>query len=155
MRGMSMGGTHRSIWHQSCQTFRRKLKFRINFADKRTMSETVGRENGLCTIKEVSRQTGVPSHTLRFWESRFGEILQPPRTSGGQRRYDEKSIETVRLIRSLVYEQGMTLAGARREMEQRQGVKDAIQQKEMEIILSEITELVRERLISAIDEPKG
>lgn len=118
------------------------------------MKEMVGQEgdsngNGLCSIKEVSRQTGVPSHTLRFWESRFGEFLQPCRTPGGQRRYDGKAVEAIRLIQSLVYEQGMTLAGARRELEQRQGVKDAVKQKEMEIILSEITELVRERLMSA------
>lgn len=108
--------------------------------------------NGLYSIKEVSRQTGVPSHTLRFWESRFGEFLQPRRTPGGQRRYDGKAVEAVRSIQSLVYEQGMTLAGARRELEQREGVKDAIQQKEMEIILSEITQLVRERLLS-IERP--
>lgn len=105
--------------------------------------------NGLYSIKEVSGQTGVPSHTLRFWESRFGDFLRPRRTSGGQRRYDEKAVEAVRLIRSLVHEQGMTLAGARRALEQRQGVSDMLQQREMEVILSEITELVRERLMNA------
>ncbi len=119
------------------------------------MSETVGRENGLYSIKEVSRQTGVPPHTLRFWESKFGDFLRPCRTPGGQRRYDGKAVEAVRLIQGLVYDQGMTLAGARRELEQRQGVKDVIQQKEMEIILSEITELVRERLMSSTAEETG
>ena len=41
-----------------------------------------------------------------------GKFLQPRRTPGGQRRYDGKAVEAVRLIQSLVYEQGMTLAGA-------------------------------------------
>lgn len=104
------------------------------------------------SIKEVSEITGVPPHTLRFWEKRMGGLIAPRRTPGGQRRYDPQTVERIRLLKELVYAQGLTLSGARRELEQRQGVAEMLQQREMEIILSEITEMVRERLLSSTNE---
>ena len=41
------------------------------------------------TIGEVSHMTGVPIHTLRYWESEFADYFSPIRTPGRQRRYDE------------------------------------------------------------------
>ena len=54
-------------------------------------------EPGL-NIAALSRRTGVPAHTLRKWEQRYG-ALTPTRTAGGQRRYSEVDVARVRWLR--------------------------------------------------------
>jgi PAS domain S-box-containing protein len=61
-------------------------------------------------VGEVARRTGVGVSTLRAWERRFG-ILEPVRTSSGQRRYAEDDVERIGAICRLVAE-GLTLAAA-------------------------------------------
>ena len=51
------------------------------------------------TIKQVSHLTGIPTHTLRFWEKEFDGILVPLRTQGGQRRYNSESISLIESIK--------------------------------------------------------
>ena len=63
-------------------------------------------------IREVSELLDIPVPTLRFWESRFGE-LRPRRNSGGTRFYTPGDIETIRLIRFLVHERGLKIDAAR------------------------------------------
>ena len=65
------------------------------------------------TIGEVSELTGVPIHTLRYWESEFGDYFSPLRTSGRQRRYDEQAVDRVLEIKSLLKEEKYSIAGAR------------------------------------------
>jgi len=65
------------------------------------------------TIGEVSELTGVPIHTLRYWESEFDGYFSPLRTSGRQRRYDELSVERVLEIKTLLKEEKYSIAGAR------------------------------------------
>lgn len=50
------------------------------------------------SIRVVSRLTGVPAHTLRMWERRYG-FPMPKRSKGGARLYDESDVTTLRLIR--------------------------------------------------------
>jgi DNA-binding transcriptional MerR regulator len=71
----------------------------------------------LFSISQVHALTGVPKPTLRFWEKEFKEFLDPLRTSGNQRRYDEKAIENVKKINHLVKVEGYTLEGARKKLE--------------------------------------
>ena len=54
-------------------------------------------EPGL-NIAALARKTGVPAHTLRKWEQRYG-VLSPARTSGGQRRYSEVDVARVTWLR--------------------------------------------------------
>src|SRR5579862_4403617 len=61
-------------------------------------------------VGEVARRTGVGVSTLRAWERRFG-VIEPVRTSSGQRRYTEGDVERVAAICRLVAE-GLTLAAA-------------------------------------------
>jgi DNA-binding transcriptional MerR regulator len=68
------------------------------------------------TIAEVARMLQVTSSMLRYWEKEFG--LDPRRTEKGFRRYNEKDIETFRLIRHLVKVKGLTLAGARQKLKE-------------------------------------
>ncbi len=69
-------------------------------------------------IGDVSQIAGVEAHVLRFWESEF-PTLKPRKTSSGQRQYRRKDVETVLRIRHLLYEEGYTIAGARKALRNR------------------------------------
>nr|WP_300144988.1 MerR family transcriptional regulator [Propionicimonas sp.] len=55
----------------------------------------------MVTIKKAAELTGVPEHTLRAWERRYG-LVAPHRTAAGYRLYDEAALERIRLMHSLV-----------------------------------------------------
>jgi DNA-binding transcriptional MerR regulator len=65
------------------------------------------------TIGEVSDLTGVPIHTLRYWETEFNGYFSPLRTSGRQRRYNEDAVGRVQEIKTLLKEEKYSIAGAR------------------------------------------
>ena len=81
------------------------------------MPEAVSNHNNLYSISQVNALTGVPKPTLRFWEKEFSEHLEPLRTSGNQRRYDEQTVDTIRRINHLVKVEGYTLEGAKKKLE--------------------------------------
>ena len=66
-------------------------------------------------IGEVSRLCRLPAYVLRFWETEFPQ-LKPVKSSTGQRMYRRKDVETVVRIKSLLYEEGFTIAGARQQL---------------------------------------
>jgi len=66
-------------------------------------------------IREVCEIVGVEAHVLRFWETEFPD-LSPPKSRTGQRTYRPKDIELLLRIRKLLYEEGFTIAGARRQL---------------------------------------
>ncbi len=65
------------------------------------------------TMREAARLASVPAHTLRYWETRFGD-LRPSRLAGGHRRYMRADLELILEIKDLVHRRKMTVAGARR-----------------------------------------
>ena len=67
------------------------------------------------SIKEVSELCEVKSHTLRFWEKEF-DTLKPETRKGSRRVYQKDDLLMVRQIRSLLYEEGLTIAGAKRRL---------------------------------------
>jgi DNA-binding transcriptional MerR regulator len=67
------------------------------------------------SIKEVSELCEVKSHTLRFWEKEF-DTLKPETRVGSRRVYQKDDILMVRQIRSLLYEEGLTIAGANKRL---------------------------------------
>jgi DNA-binding transcriptional MerR regulator len=67
------------------------------------------------SISEVSELTGVKAHVLRYWESEFPS-LRPRKGRAGSRRYRQRDIEEVQAIRSLLYDQGFKIAGARKHL---------------------------------------
>ena len=69
------------------------------------------------TIGEVGTLCDVKSHVLRYWEQEFTQ-LKPTKRRGNRRYYQRHDIELIRLIRSLLYEQGFTIAGARQQLVQ-------------------------------------
>jgi DNA-binding transcriptional MerR regulator len=75
-------------------------------------------EKALFRIGEVSRLTGTKAFVLRYWETEF-PALQPVKSASGHRLYRREDIETVFEIKRLLYEQGFTIAGARRYLGER------------------------------------
>jgi DNA-binding transcriptional MerR regulator len=69
------------------------------------------------TIGEVSELTGVPIHTLRFWESEFSTYFSPIRTNGRQRRYNEEAVDRVLNIKFLLKEEKYSIAGAKQVLD--------------------------------------
>ena len=69
----------------------------------------------LFRIGEVSRLTATKQFVLRYWESEF-PMLQPVKTPKGHRLYRRQDIDTVFQIKRLLYDEGFTIAGARRHL---------------------------------------
>jgi DNA-binding transcriptional MerR regulator len=76
-------------------------------------------EKALFRIGEVSRLTETKTFVLRFWESEF-PTLQPVKSPSGHRLYRREDIETVFQIKRLLYEEGFTIAGARKHLGEKQ-----------------------------------
>ena len=70
-------------------------------------------------IREVSKLTSTKAYVLRYWETEF-PILKPERKSG-QRLYRRKDVETVFKIKHLLYDEGFTIEGARRQLREKAG----------------------------------
>jgi DNA-binding transcriptional MerR regulator len=67
------------------------------------------------TIGEVSELCDVKAHVLRYWEQEFPQ-LKPVKRRGNRRYYQHHDVLTVRQIRSLLYDQGFTISGARQQL---------------------------------------
>ena len=67
------------------------------------------------TIGEVSELCGVKPHVLRYWEQEFPQ-LKPIKRRGNRRYYQRQDVILIRQIRSLLYEQGFTIGGARLQL---------------------------------------
>lgn len=70
-------------------------------------------------IGEVSELTDLPHHVIRFWEKEFPQ-LSPRKTSSGHRIYSQKDIQTIMLIKELLYENKFTIKGAKELIESNQ-----------------------------------
>ena len=78
-------------------------------------------DNSYKTISEVvkilnlksKKGDSLPTHTLRFWEKEFKQI-KPKILTGNRRYYDKKNIELLKKIHFLLKEQGMTINGAKK-----------------------------------------
>jgi DNA-binding transcriptional MerR regulator len=72
-------------------------------------------DKNLYRIGEVSRITDTKPFVLRYWETEF-PMLQPVKSPKGHRLYRRKDVDTVLLIKRLLYDEGFTIAGARRHL---------------------------------------
>lgn len=69
-------------------------------------------------ISDVAAAAGVEAHVLRYWESEFPELM-PRKSKSGRRLYSSRDIEVVMEIRSLLYGEGFSIAGARKRLQKR------------------------------------
>jgi DNA-binding transcriptional MerR regulator len=98
------------------------------------------------TIGEVSELCGVKPHVLRYWEQEFPS-LKPVKRRGNRRYYQRHDVLLIRQIRSLLYEQGYTIGGARQKLEGEEAKDDANQSqqliKQMRIELEELLQILK------------
>jgi len=97
------------------------------------------------TIGEVSELCGVKPHVLRYWEQEFPQ-LKPVKRRGNRRYYQRQDVLMIRQIRSLLYEQGYTIGGARQRLSGEEAKDDASQVRQLVRQLSVELEQVLELL---------
>ena len=74
--------------------------------------KTIGEVVKLLELKSKTNQPA-PTHTIRFWEKQFKQ-LKPKILNGKRRYYDKKNIELLKKIHFLLKEQGMTIKGVKK-----------------------------------------
>ncbi len=78
------------------------------------------------TIGEVSQLCAVKAHVLRYWEQEF-PMLKPMKRRGNRRYYQRQDVILIRQIRSLLYEHGYTISGARQKLNGDDAQEDSTQ----------------------------
>ena len=77
--------------------------------------KTIGEVTKLLNL--IDKKTGKPqTHTIRYWEKQFRQI-KPVIMAGNRRYYSEKNINTIKLIMNLLKNQGMTIKGVKKILE--------------------------------------
>ena len=77
------------------------------------------------SITEVAELTSIKPHVLRYWETEF-KALRPKKNRAGNRTYRAGDIKLIRLIKKLLYEEGYTIAGAKKKIVQVKANPDSV-----------------------------
>ena len=93
-------------------------------------------------IGEASRIIGVEPYVLRYWESEFPQI-RPQRAGSNQRTYQRKDLETLLEIKRLLYDEKMTIEGARQRLKQDRASKMTIDRQFVQSIKNELTDILK------------
>lgn len=88
-------------------------------------------------IGHVAKHLGVEPYVLRFWEEEFPQAAAA-RTTKGQKYYTEQHVRMLERIRHLLYEEKLTIKGARQKLENLEALRGPL-----EIIRSELEEIRR------------
>jgi len=97
-------------------------------------------------IGEASRIIGVEPYVLRFWESEFPQ-LRPRRADSRQRTYQRRDLEILLEIKRLLYEEKLTIEGARQRLDDKSpaptAAKPGIDKSLLEYLHSELNQLLK------------
>ncbi len=98
------------------------------------------------TIGEVSNLCAVKSHVLRYWEQEFPQ-LKPVKRRGNRRYYQRQDVLIIRQIRSLLYDEGFTIGGARQRLTGEAAKSDVTQSqqiiKQIRLELEQVLKILR------------
>jgi DNA-binding transcriptional MerR regulator len=98
------------------------------------------------TIGEVSDLCAVKPHVLRYWEQEFPQ-LKPVKRRGNRRYYQRQDVLIIRQIRSLLYDEGFTIGGARQKLTGQQAKTDLSQSqqiiRQVRLELEEVIKILR------------
>ena len=98
------------------------------------------------TIGEVSDLCAVKPHVLRYWEQEFPQ-LKPVKRRGNRRYYQRQDVLIIRQIRSLLYDEGFTIGGARQRLTGDEAKSDVSQSqqiiKQVRVELEQILKILR------------
>jgi len=99
------------------------------------------------TIGEVSELCNVKPHVLRYWEQEFPQ-LKPVKRRGNRRYYQRQDVLMIREIRSLLYEQGYTIGGARLQLSEEPSKEgqpfDSQEIKRLRLELEEVMDILQD-----------
>ncbi len=112
-------------------------------------SHHASEDSELYSISQVNALTGVAAPTLRKWENAFKDYLNVVRTRGGQRRFNEDAIRKIETLKRLIYEEGLSLQGARKrleELESRVNIESSSSPADIEKLSEMVTDLLIEKL---------
>ena len=98
------------------------------------------------TIGEVSELCAVKPHVLRYWEQEFSQ-LQPIKRQSNQRYYQRAEVILIRQIRTLLYEDGFTIGGAKQHLKKETPISDLQQNpqilRQLRLELEEVLEILK------------
>lgn len=93
-------------------------------------------------IGEASSIIGVEPYVLRYWESEFPQI-SPQRANSNQRTYQRTDLEILLEIKTLLYDEKMTIEGAKQRLRQEKSKKAAVNSLILEDIKRELQEILK------------
>ena len=98
------------------------------------------------TIGEVSELCAVKPHVLRYWEQEFSQ-LKPIKRRGSRRYYQREDVILIRQIRTLLYEHGFTIGGAKQHLMRETPITDMQQSpqiiRQLRLELEEVLEILK------------
>ena len=100
-----------------------KILLTMNEKNKLTNSyKTIGEVTKILGLKSKKKNQPLPTHTLRFWEKEFKQI-KPIVLNGNRRYYDQKNIEILKKVHFLLKDQGMTINGVKKILNNKEPLK--------------------------------
>ncbi len=93
-------------------------------------------------IGEASRIIGVEPYVLRYWESEFPQV-RPERADSNQRTYQREDLENLLTVKKLLYEEKMTIEGAKRRLRQEKGDKISVDSAILDDIKTELSKILK------------
>ncbi len=103
-------------------------------------------------IGEVSRITGLKPHVLRYWESEF-KVIKPHKGGSLQRLYRRKDLDLILKIKKLLYEEGFTIAGAKKKIRDLEKLEN--RQMKLKLVDKSSNGKADEFLVAIREELKG
>jgi len=119
---------------------------------RREVETTISRERLYYRIGEVSRITGLRPHVLRYWESEF-KAIRPHKGGSLQRLYRRKDLDLILKIKKLLYEEGFTIAGAKKKIRDLERLEN--KQLRLKVVEKGSNGEAHEFLIALQEELKG
>ena len=118
----------------------------------REIDYSISSERLYYRIGEVSRITGLKPHVLRYWESEF-KVIRPYKGGSLQRLYRKKDLDLILKIKKLLYEDGFTIAGAKKKI--RDLERAANKQMKLRLVEKRFNGKDSELLVAIREELKG
>lgn len=104
-------------------------------------------------IGEACRKLDIQPYVLRYWETEFPE-LKPSKSRSGQRVYTEEELVLIKKIKALLYDDGFTIAGAKKKLEAAANGEGTLQTAE-EIPAPREVQALRQGIEKALEDAKG
>jgi DNA-binding transcriptional MerR regulator len=116
------------------------------------MESPISHERLYYRIGEVSRITGLKPHVLRYWESEF-KVIKPHKGGSLQRLYRRKDLDLILKIKKLLYEEGFTIAGAKKKIRDLEKLEN--RQMKLKLVEKSSNGKAHEFLVAIREELKG